>query len=239
MGHDLAVRLGRMRLRTVPALGVRRLLHCAEPLANLARSKFPGAQVMLSTWFFNGDEWAGLNQAFSSRPDWVDYLLVEPAFLPGTSQSPPTSPAPAGLPLVGFPEITMVGWPVWGGFGANPLPTRFEREWQELKAQWQGGFPYSEGIWDDINKVLLARFYWKADTTADEALREYIAFEFSPDVVDLVLPAIRRLEQHAPSERVGPSSLAVRDLMERADSQLTSQARQAWRWRILFLMRPG
>ena len=101
----------------------------------------------------------------------------------------------------------MVGWPVWGGFGANPLPTRYEREWKELKAQWQGGFPYSEGIFEDINKVLFASFYWKADTTADEALREYIAFEYSPEVVDLVLPAIHMLEKNVPSGRTGPWSL--------------------------------
>ncbi|MCX7425135.1 MAG: LamG domain-containing protein [Planctomycetia bacterium] len=211
-------------------------LRIAEPLARLARREFPGAKVMLSTWFFNGDEWAGLARAFATRPDWVDYLLAEPAFLPGTPNSPPAHPSPARLPLVGFPEISMIGWPVWGGFGANPLPTRYEREWKELKAQWHGGFPYSEGIFEDINKILFASFYWRADTTAEEALRGYIAFEYSPEVVDLVLPAIRMLEKNvAPHERVGPWSVKARDLMEQADARLTGQARQAWRWRILLL----
>jgi hypothetical protein len=211
-------------------------LRMAEPLARLARREFPGAQVMLSTWFFSGEEWAGLARAFAARPDWVDYLMVEPAFSPGTPNSPPAHPAPARLPLVGFPEISMVGWPAWGGFGANPLPTRFERQWKELKAQWQGGFPYSEGIFEDINKVLFASFYWRADATAEEALREYIAYEYSPDVVDLVLPAIRLLEKNvAPHQRVGPWSLKARELLEQADARLTRQARQAWRWRILLL----
>ena len=210
-------------------------LRSAEPLANLARQKFPGARVMLSTWFFDGEEWAGLARAFASRPNWVDYLLAEPAFGRGTPNSPPAHPSPAQLPLVGFPEISMVGWPVWGGFGANPLPTRYEREWKELKAQWQGGFPYSEGIFEDINKVLFASFYWNADTTADEALSEYIAFEYSPEVVHLVLPAIRMLEKNVPGGTAGPWSLKARDLMVQADARLTPRARQAWRWRILFL----
>jgi hypothetical protein len=211
-------------------------LRIAEVLARLARHKFPGARVVLSTWFFNGEEWAGLARAFASRPDWVDYIMAEPAFLPGTPNSPPAHPSPAGLPLVGFPEISMVGWPAWGGFGANPLPTRYERQWKEVKAQWQGGFPYSEGIFEDINKVLFARFYWNADTTAEETLKEYIAFEYSPDVVDLVRPAIHLLEKNvAPHERVGSWSLKARDLMEQADARLTAQARRAWRWRILLL----
>jgi hypothetical protein len=38
-------------------------LRMAEPLARLARREFPGAKVMLSTWFFSGEEWAGLTQA--------------------------------------------------------------------------------------------------------------------------------------------------------------------------------
>ena len=64
-------------------------LRIAEPLAKLARRQFPGAKVMLSTWFFNDQEWAGLARAFPTRPDWVDYLLAEPAFSPGFSQLAP------------------------------------------------------------------------------------------------------------------------------------------------------
>ncbi|MHB0954985.1 MAG: alpha/beta hydrolase fold domain-containing protein [Pirellulaceae bacterium] len=210
-------------------------LRSAQPLANLAQHKLPGAKVILSTWFFDDEEWAGLARAFVHQPNWVDYLLSEPAFLPATSNSPPTHPSPGNLPLVGFPEISMVGWPVWGGFGANPLPTRYEGEWKALKAQWQGGFPYSEGIFEDINKILWASFYWQADITADEALGEYIAFEYSPEVVHLVLPAIQLLERHTPGERTGAGSLKARDLIAQADARLTPQARQAWRWRILFL----
>jgi hypothetical protein len=144
---------------------------------------------------------------------------------------------PGELPLVGFPEITMAGnaW-AWGGIGANLLPTRYEREWNVDKAQWQGGFPYSEGIYDDIHKALFARFYWKADTSADETLKEYIAFEYSPEVVDLVLPAIRLIEKNVtPQKRTGSWSLQARELLERADARLTAEARRAWRWRILLL----
>ena len=179
-------------------------LRIAEPLAKLARRQFPGAKVMLSTWFFNDQEWAGLVRAFPSAPTGSTTFWPNRPSHQASRNSPPAHPSPAGLPLVGFPEISMVGWPTWGGFGANPLPTRFEREWKELKTQWQGGFPYSEGIFEDINKILFAGFYWKADTTAEEVLREYIAFEYSPEVVDLVLPAIRLMERNrAPTNGSG------------------------------------
>ncbi|MCU0960822.1 MAG: hypothetical protein MUF48_12020 [Pirellulaceae bacterium] len=82
---------------------------------------------------------------------------------------------------------------------------------------------------------MFARFYWAADTTADQTLREYVAFEYSPDVVELVVPALYLLERNVPGGNVGPEALEARDLLERADLQLTPAARQAWRWRILYL----
>lgn len=211
-------------------------LRIAEAEARLARSKFPGVRVVLSTWFFDRQERTGLARAFATRPDWVDYLLVERGDPTGTVGAPWAHHSPGGIPLVGFPEITMAGnvWS-WGGSGANVLPTRYQREWNDIKTQWQGGFPYSEGIYDDIHKALFAGFYWKADTTADETLKEYVAFEFSPDVVDLVLPAIRLIEENVTPQKGIASSLKARELLEQADARLSSEARRAWRWRILLL----
>ncbi|MEI4902551.1 hypothetical protein Q8G48_28850, partial [Klebsiella pneumoniae] len=67
--------------------------------------------------------------------------------------------------------------------------------WDAFRSQSCGGFPYSEGIYEDINKALFSQFYW-ADAPAETALREYIAFEFSPAVVDDVLSVIATLEQN-------------------------------------------
>lgn len=50
-----------------------------------------------------------------------------------------------GLPLLNFPEISMWGRGPWGGWGANPLPSRFEGLWQQTKGFVLGGMPYSEG----------------------------------------------------------------------------------------------
>ena len=74
-----------------------------------------------------------------------------------------------GLPLLNFPEISMWGnWP-WGGVGANPLPARFQRLWDQVQHAVQGGFPYSEGIYEDMNKAVVAQFYWDAGRSARAA----------------------------------------------------------------------
>ena len=65
-------------------------------------------------------------------------------------------PLPGQLPMVGFPEISMYETFPWGGFGATPLPRHFPSQWDAVKLRSSGGFPYSEGISEDLNKVLFS-----------------------------------------------------------------------------------
>ena len=91
---------------------------------------------------------------------------------------------PGGLPLVNFPEISMWGQSPWGGYGANPLPARLERLWRQASGKLSGGFPYSEGIYEDINKVICARLCWDPDRPAIETVKE---FERRLRVSDMVI----------------------------------------------------
>ena len=125
-------------------------------------------------------EWQGLADALAKADRWVDYILAD------AHEDFPRYPldvgVPGNLPLLNFPEISMWGnWP-WGGSGANPLPARFQRLWDQVKHVVQGGFPYSEGIYEDMNKAVVAQFYWDRDRSARETLEEYIAYEFGPGV---------------------------------------------------------
>ena len=152
-------------------------LYIAQPVSSLARHYFPHAQVILSTWFFDRPEWDGLVRALGPQQAWVNYIMAEPGahevdFL--------KLPIPDNLPLVGFPEISMEGMYPWGGFGANPQPARFQKEWNRVKDRVQGGFPYSEGIFEDLDKVIFAQFYWDPNKDVFDTVREYLSFEFSP-----------------------------------------------------------
>ena len=72
--------------------GANGFLKAAERVASLARIKLPGTRIILSTWFFDEAEWQGLNQAFTERKPFADYILAE-----GT-----TRPMPGNLPMVGL-----------------------------------------------------------------------------------------------------------------------------------------
>jgi hypothetical protein len=214
--------------------GTRGFPKIAEPLARLSRQCLPGVKVVLSTWYMTPDEWRGLCGLFSPRPDWVDLVLAED-FLGAGRDLPLTTGAPGKLPMVGFPEISMLGIQPWGGFGLVSLPGEFQARWSQRAGVLAGGFPYSEGLFEDPSKALFAAWYWAPDRQADDILGEYIAFEYSPDIVDDLVGVFHTFEQNHPRKAIGPSAGAAFDAIRRAESKLTPQARASWRWRILYL----
>ena len=226
-------------------------LKLSKKIAEIAHSKIPGIRIILSTWLFDcvedEGEWSGLASAFANERPWVDYIQADshetfPKYLKA-------NPVPGNLPLLNFPEISMwESWP-WGGFGANPLPSRFQRLWDEVKDKAAGGAPYSEGIFEDINKVIYSQFYWSTDKPAMETIREYVAFEFSPDYAIEISEAITILEKNHGLRASFKAGLPVKftipksdfgaahafDLFKSVDKKLSDTIKKGWRWRILLL----
>jgi hypothetical protein len=224
-------------------------LRMAQPIARRFRRAFPHGQVILSSWYFDhftDGEWEELDRAFRVRPDWVDYLLADD-YGDHFPSYPLEHGVPGGLPMVSFPEISMYSATPWGGFGANPLPGHLQALWDSAGFALSGGFPYSEGIYEDINKAIIAQFYWRQDKPAWETVREYVAFEYGPNVADSLVRAIAILEQNLPRQRrdagnatrfvlsISEAAAEAWSLVQRADGQMTPQARAAWRWRVLYL----
>jgi len=245
--------------------GSKGFMKCVEEVGKLARQKMPGTKIILSTWYMDQAELAAVMKQLSEQKDLVDGLVNEGNVLPATSglgavdgqASAGPSVLQRGLPVVGFPEISMHGTFPWGGFGATPLTARAQGQWNAQKNGLQGGFPYSEGIYEDMTKIVYSQFYWN-DRPAAETVKEYIAFEFSPDAVADVTAVVKTLEQNHhmrwwPGELEGvplemnwfpskgaapqadPGAEEAYATMKRVDNLLTPQAKTAWRWRQLYL----
>ena len=225
--------------------GARGFPKLSRDLSRIARDKFPGIKVILSTWTFDtppAGEWEGLEQFIATDRSWVDYIQAD------SHEDFPRYPiehgVPGELPLLNFPEISMWGQSPWGGYGANPLPDRLQRLWNQARKKpagrfpysaLSGGFPYSEGIYEDINKAVCAQLYWDGNRPTIETIREYVAFEFSPDVVDAVTKAVTLLEINHERRKIGSSAQDAFRLLEDSEQKMTPQARKSWRWRILYL----
>jgi len=234
--------------------GVNGYIDLAESVAELARRNFPQCKIILSTWGFDNfisGEWDGLQARFSqANPKWIDYIMANEEEVKRYSGHPAARRVPGGFRLLSFPEISMWGASPWGGFGANPLPAHHQQLWNAAKDALAGGFPYSEGIFEDLNKVLFAQFFWRKDTPANSIVDEYIAYEFSPNVVPSVRKAIETLEKGYArrgenlEKDAGPVRFVMEQssgaeeafkLIEQADKNLTPAEQNRWRWRILYL----
>jgi hypothetical protein len=229
-------------------------LKMSRAIAPVFRRHSPHGKIILVTWLFDFDrhvhkgDWDGLVRALEKEPPWFDMILAGTHYgrLPDYLQK---HPVPGNLPMIGFPEISMRGMSPWGGFGANPEPAHLQGLWEEWGPRVVGGFPYSEGIYEDINKAIVSQFYW-SDRPAEETIREYVAYEYAPAAVEPVLEAIRVLEANQERSWKGGDfalprkSLAMskdhganraRKLLEQAEAGLPPAVRSGWRWRVLML----
>jgi hypothetical protein len=214
----------------------------SRAVTELARRRWPDCKFILSTWMYDSPpagEWKGLSRLLAEDPRLTDYIMADAH--EDFPRYPLENGVPGGKPLLNFPEISMWGMSPWGGYGANPLPARFQSLWNQVSGAIAGGFPYSEGIYEDINKVICSQFYWSPSQSARATVTTYAAAYFSPDVAETVTEAVDILEKnHKRSGRArfsGAPASARRafELMTAADARLTPQARQSWRWRILYL----
>jgi len=86
------------------------------------------------------------------------------------------------VPRGGFPEISM--WAPTHGVALAPLRRPLIiKSYGMPRGRCSPRLPLLGGIYEDLNKVLYAQFYWQKDRTADSIMDEYIAYEFSPLVV--------------------------------------------------------
>jgi hypothetical protein len=223
-------------------------LGITKKISAMVAKKLPKAKIVQSTWLYDvvedEGEWAGLAAAYKKDKPPVDYILADSHET--FPKYPLNNPSPGGLPMINFPEVSMWESYPWGAFGANPLPQRFQGLWASVRDKLAGGYPYSEGIFEDINKAIYSQFYWDSQRPVEEILKEYVSYEFSSTYASEIVRAIFIMEENhglrkfskekkfrVPSKDYG-SEEAYR-VLQKVDKELPEVVRGSWRWRILFL----
>lgn len=162
----------------------------------LVKEMMPDAELVISTWFldrFTDGEWDGFYQAMKSGLfSDVRYVLsfFEKGVLPKCIAE---EGVPEGIEFIDFPEISMYSCMPWGGYGASHLAAFLDETNRNSGHLYRGGFPYSEGIFEDANKFISLMYYSGEYENAFDALRAYVRNEFCCDD-EALYEAIKRTE---------------------------------------------
>ncbi len=213
-------------------------------------------ELCVSTWHF-GVQMPGEWDNFYSHLEkgeysWAPYIMT--AFQSGRLPRVIAEKGiPEGVHFVDFPEISMQN-PAhpWGGFGATPFPMYLNNVEENVGAYNEGGFLYSEGIYEDVNKYLVAGFYCGYYTYTGDALRDYFAFEFGiydravqnelVRACQLMESAHKRETSHPDDGtpwrfqiRWGTAVPEVKRIIDKADKQVPPPLRNGWKWRLFVI----
>ena len=229
-----------------------------EQLRRMNEESCPGVKHIVSTWFFRDDDWEAFYE-YLKKQDWIDALLIDSHG--DFPKYPLEHPLPKDIPVITFPEISMWGRFPWGGTGANPLPARFERLYRQCQHIVKGFMLYSEGIYEDVNKIVINGLYVNPKCHCGDVLREYARWELPGcDERDFVA-FCEKLEEiyqtQYPNGKAGrkghvvskyvkqapPEELSARErvaheaaaLADRIDAMILPPMRRNWRWRQLYL----
>ena len=238
--------------------GGRGYVKLIERFRDMNAKAHPGARHIVSTWFFRDDDWE-MFYRYLERQDWIDALMIDGHG--DFPEYPLKHPFPKRIPVITFPEISMWGRFPWGGTGANPLPARFERLYRQCEKIATGFELYSEGLFEDVNKIVVNGLYVSPGRTGSDVLADYARWELpgcdAKDFIELCNRMEDVYETRSPGGKWGwrgcvvanylldgpPEELVrratvacgTRALADRIDRSILPNMRSCWRWRQLYL----
>lgn len=208
--------------------------------ARIAAEAIDGPEVRASAWFFErhmpGEDDA-LFDYLGQSPDWFRDIVAGADEVRRWLRDGRKVSSPYGVVL--FPDIAMFDGIPWGGRGANPSPRRFAAELADAREVVTGAVVYSEGRYDDVNKVLWAQLLWNPERDPRDILRDYARWYLAPDVADEAAALMTDFDADAdllpePERwRRGDFHADWDQRAARIEHALPADVAAAWRWQAL------
>jgi len=222
------------------------LLPFLKDIGERLMAQHPAARVWLSLQWFNR---AQIEEVFAyldkNQPDWLGGLVAGPS-------SPPISLTRKRLStrykLRHYPDITHTvrcQYPVpwWdpafaltlGRECPNPRPVYYAYLHNWLAPCTDGFLTYSDGIHDDVNKVIWSARGWDPQVDVRDVLKDYVRVFFRPDLAESAADGILALEKNwegSLAENGGvEGTLALWQALEAKAPHLKDN----WRWQLCLL----
>jgi len=222
------------------------LLPFLEDIGERLMARHPDARVWLSLQWFSEAQIGDVHRYIDEhRPNWLGGLVAGPSSppIPETRRLLPTS-----YRLRDYPDVTHTvrcQYPVpwWdpafnltlGRECPNPRPVYYAYVHNWLAPYTDGFITYSDGIHDDVNKVIWSVRGWDPRADVRDVLRDYARVFFRPDLAEPVADGILALERN------WEGALSENGAVESTLSHWQSLAinapdlKENWRWQLCLL----
>lgn len=217
-----------------------------EEIARRLKPKHPQAKVWLSLQGFDAQKEEAVYRYIEEKmPEWLGGLVAGPS-------SPPIARTRARLPgkygLRLYPDIThnkicqyqVADWDqayvlTLGREAVNPRAADYARIHNRYAASSDGFITYSDGVHDDVNKVVWSALGWDRSRQPREILIEYARFFFGPEVAEEAADAMLALERNwaGPLMENGSVEATLRE-WRRLEAE-APQLEGNWRWQMNLL----
>jgi len=219
------------------------LLPLIEKETAILHRYHPNAEVWVSAQGFTRERYDRFYKMLQEHPRWLTGVFFGPQSREGMELQ--RKQIPASYPLESYPDTAHVMHsqfpvPQWDPIYALtesrepicPRPAGFQHIYQHFRSLNSGFIVYSEGVNDDVNKVLWGAWGWNPNTSTHQALKEYAHYFFHSNSVeaDRIASSIEALEGNWSGPLITNRSIATTLAgFERESRTLTPE----WRWNSL------
>ena len=213
--------------------------------AELLRRYHPGAKVWVSAQGFDRDRYEEFYKLLDARPPWLTGVFFGPQSRDSFFTQRKRIPAQYAMQF--YPDIahTMHAQfpvPQWDPIfalteGREPIcprPAAFEAIYHHFESLHSGFVTYSEGVNDDVNKIVWSQLGWSSKTPVDTILSEYASFFLHREGIqqELAVSAIKGLEEDwqgplALNPKI-PRTVQTLETLERESTPLQTQGNAEW-----------
>ncbi|MBO7170445.1 MAG: hypothetical protein J6W28_04625 [Clostridia bacterium] len=139
-------------------------------------------------------------------------------------------------------------WPEVAAQMFGDFPTAFDPD--TMHDMINGAFMYSEGLHDEVAKIIWLRYAWKPDTPREEILRDYCRFYYGEEAAEMAFEALLGMEeitlrrcskQFRPALTTGDDGtgldkcIRILDLVTQMKAVMPAFAANHWRYLMLEL----
>jgi hypothetical protein len=217
-----------------------------KDLQRLLAASHPNARIWLSMQGFSQFEQDAVYRWIEiERPAWFAGIAAGPS-------SPPLADIRARLPrpyrIRDYPDIThsvrcQFPVPWWdpafaftlGRECVNPRPVFHARIIRDTGVFTDGFVTYSDGVHDDVNKVLWSSLGWNPRADINTIVRDYCRLFFGPDMADAAASGVFALERNWEGALATNGSVDGTYALWAGLDAKHPELRANWRWQLCLL----